>query len=266
METSLRIVLVLVGLVIVAGIIWDAFLSGRRRPWKSGRNTNNTPRTKNPFPQDWENSDNDLHSDEFDDVILVKSTPKVKNNESEYVRYENIIHENIMHENITNESMKSSERIIEREGERAKLNNPPQDLMILNIMARKPGVLAGRKLLDALNEAHMIYGEMDIFHRHENNDGTGRIIFSLASALEPGTFTLSKMDTFVTPGITLFFNMERPNQSIAAFELMLRSAKQLAMRLDAEIKDDQHKFLTLVTIEKYRDKARQFGVKRSRSG
>ena len=131
------------------------------------------------------------------------------------------------------------------------------DLIILHVMARQPGFFLGKKLFEAFQEAHLFYGEMNIFHRHENTDGVGRIMFSVASAVEPGSFEFSKAESFVTPGLTLFFQVDRPNQSIAAFELMLRTAKQLMMRLDGEIKDDQYKFLTLPIIERYREKVRQ---------
>ena len=103
----------------------------------------------------------------------------------------------------------------------------------------------------------IINGDMQIFHRHEDMDGSGEVVFSVVSSVEPGYFELSKIENLVTPSITLFFTVTQPNQSIAAFELMLRTAKQLAMRLNGEVRDEQRRPLSIHTIEKYRDRIRQ---------
>ena len=65
------------------------------------------------------------------------------------------------------------------------------------------------------------------------------------------------METLETPGVTLFFTLTRPNQSIAALELMLRTAKQLALKLNGDIKDDKQRLLTMHTVERYRDRVKR---------
>lgn len=252
METSLRIVLLLVAFFIILGIIWDAFVSRKPKNVKLNKKeplvNNNKPKkfkklsqkdpfsSDNPFENQWDDSDSndplaskESRNEDFDDVILVNSK-------------ENAVPNNRIQTSMNNNS---------------KNNN----IMILNLMARQPGVFGGKKLIDAFHEAHLYFGEMDIFHRYANTDGTGEIIFSVASAMEPGVFQISKMETFVTEGVTFFFVLEKQNKSIAAFELMLRTAKQLAMRLDGELKDEQQKFLTLQSIEKYRERTRQVEIK-----
>lgn len=133
---------------------------------------------------------------------------------------------------------------------------PGGELIILNVVAKQSGVFSGKKLYEAFHHLNLYHGEMQIFHRYENMDGTGEIVFSIASAVEPGIFEISKMENFATPGLSLFYVTSRPNQSIAAFELMLRTAKQLASRLDGELRDQDRKFLTAHGIENYRSLAR----------
>lgn len=133
----------------------------------------------------------------------------------------------------------------------------PNKIFILNVMAKQPGVLPGKKLIRVFDEVHLYYGEMQIFHRYENVDGSGKHMFSLASAVEPGFFEIATLESFVTPGLTLFFSPTTRNQSIAAFELMLRTARILASALDAEIKDQNRRPLTLEGIEKYRESVRE---------
>jgi len=133
----------------------------------------------------------------------------------------------------------------------------PNKIFILNVMAKQPGALLGKKLIRVFDEVHLFYGEMQIFHRYENADGSGRHMFSLASAVEPGFFDIASLESFVSPGLTLFFSPTTRNQSIAAFELMLRTAKILAAALDGEIKDHNRRPLTLESIEKYRASVRE---------
>lgn len=201
METAIRVILLLVGMVILLGIFWDS-LRGRKKTLHKRRDVVLSE---------------SLSSEEvFEDVVLVK---------------------------------KEEIAIDETEGS-------PSFIMSLYVMARQPGIFYGKRVLEALQEAHLQYGDMQIFHRYENIDGSGQEMFSLASAVEPGVFDLSKMDSYVTPGIILFFMANRANHSITAFELMLRTAKLLAMRLDGELKDEERKPLSLGTIEKYRARIR----------
>ncbi len=132
----------------------------------------------------------------------------------------------------------------------------PEKIITLNIMARTPALFVGKKIKSAFSDAYLFYGDRQIFNRFDNMDGTGAQLFSVVSSVEPGFFELATMDTLATPGITLFFITSTPNHSVYAFELMLRTAKQLAMRLDGELKDDRHRALTSQIIENYRESIR----------
>lgn len=297
METGLRIVLLLVAFFILAGIVWDAFISRRkksnvykrnksiksnREKFKKakalfGREGSRSSHKNDPFAEYSQNPFNDDYFDE-DDPLKPELGEDLSSSVASEFQRGSVNHQRRNEDFQRNASQSDFEDVIlvkpnaakepklelpkiEAKVEQVEPKKIPEDVMILNLMARQPGVFGGRKMLEAFQEAYLYFGEMNIFHRHENMDGSGQIIFSLASAVEPGIFQISKMETFVTPGLTLFFVLEKPNQSIAAFELMLRTAKQLAMRLDGELKDSQHKYLTLPTIEKYREMARNAGMK-----
>jgi len=249
METSIRIVLILVAILIIVGIVWDSMRARRATTHKQS----NPPSLTKVQSVDTRYA---LHDAFEDDVILISPT----NAESMAISDVQAIAAPIT-------SMSAQRRI-----EETQLDNPiefpeepsfTQMIMILNVMARQPGFFSGKKLLEAFKEAHLFYGEMQIFHRHQNADGSGKTMFSLASAVEPGIFNLSKMDTFVTPGLTLFFNPTSSNQAIAAFELMLRIGKLLALRLDGELRDHQRRVLTLQGIEGYREKMRKLPASNS---
>ncbi len=129
-------------------------------------------------------------------------------------------------------------------------------IIILYIMAAPKQPFLGEELTEAFKEMRLYYGEKQIFHRYEHDDGTGKSLFSVVSVVEPGFFDLTQIEDFKTPGIALFFTLTQPNQSVAVFELMLRTAKKLAAYLDGELKDEQHRTLTSETIEDYRERVR----------
>ncbi len=217
METSLRLLLLLVGLVIVVGIIWD-----------TRRNSAGKQKHK-PIVRD---------RSEAEDLII-----------------EDIAEPEILTENsgVFTDKAEESAPITPSPSTPAKT----PEIILLHVMARESNLFFGKALFKALNEAYLYYGDMQIFHRHEETDGSGKRLFSLVSSVEPGYFEAAKREDFKTPGITLFFELIEPNRSIAAFEVMLRTAKQLAMRLDGELRDSRHKPLTIHEIEHYRERVRQ---------
>jgi cell division protein ZipA len=124
----------------------------------------------------------------------------------------------------------------------------------ISVMARYPENFLGPKTLKVFEELHLYAdSKKKIFHRYENVDGTGDVLFSIVSAVEPGILDQSHMSTFVTPGLTLFFTNTELNRSIAAWEVMLRTARQMALLLDGELRDDRRCIVTPRRIEQYRD-------------
>jgi len=238
METSLRLVLLFIGLVIIVGIIWDS------------RRSSTTKKTVKP--RERSDSEDLITSDFIEPDILFDENDRLSENPSLEPLFDSIP-ESFLDDSIeprldpSKPSVAHTSLVVQEE------------IIVLNVMARHPGVFLGKRLLDILTEMHFYYGDMQLFHRYDNVDGSGKPVFSLVSAVEPGIFDLSKMDTFVTPGVTLFFTATRPNQAIAAFELMLRTAKQLMMRVDGELRDEKRRPLTIQAIEDYRARVRLCG-------
>lgn len=238
MNTGLRIILGLVALLILVGVFWDIF-----------RFRKNYFRGKTQKELKWNKK-------------LSKSTKLIEPKADLALDLEPDL-------NMPLQVEKEGVQALDRQASSAQfeegqlqlplaepIESTPTEVIVLIVMARQPGVFLGRRLLEAFNESHLYYGDMEIFHRHENSDGSGKVLFSIASAIEPGFFDLAKMDTLITPGLTLFFAPQSRNQAIATFELMLRTAKLLAQRLDGELRDEDRRPLTLSSIEKYRERVR----------
>lgn len=123
----------------------------------------------------------------------------------------------------------------------------------LSVHAPKGVPFRGPVLLGAFASAGLEYGDMQIFHRHELQDGRQRLMFSLASAREPGSFDLSAMQDFTTDGLVLFFQVPGQVDALQAFDSMVATARALASSLNATLYDVTHSVLTNQTIGHMRE-------------
>jgi cell division protein ZipA len=138
----------------------------------------------------------------------------------------------------------------------------PDEVLIINVMARRGEVFAGPELLEAMVNNGLRYGDMDIFHRHESEDGRGKILFSTANMVVPGTFDLSSMDEFTSPGISMFLSLPISADSLATYNLMADTAYGIAEALGGELKDENRSVMTRQTIEHGRQRVIEYERKR----
>ena len=128
---------------------------------------------------------------------------------------------------------------IEPEAQPERPVGDPVDVLVLHVCAREGEVLAGAELLPCLLTLNFKFGEMNIFHRHEDNAGTGKVLFSMANMVKPGVFDPDNMEQFTTQGVALFMTLPGHGDSLRNFSIMLNSACQLADDLGAEVLDDR---------------------------
>lgn len=136
--------------------------------------------------------------------------------------------------------------------------NAPEEVIIINVMAPSGGRLAGGELLKVLLSKGMRFGTMNIFHRHEQPDGSGEILFSMANMVMPGTFDLDEMDNFETPGVSFFLTLPINADSLQAFEAMVDTTQALCDQLGGELKDENRSVMTQQTVEHCRQRVREF--------
>ena len=121
----------------------------------------------------------------------------------------------------------------------------PQDLFIFNVVARDGEKLGGHELLQFFLTSGFRFGEMSIFHRHENSDGTGPVLFSIANMMAPGVFEPENMEQFQSEGVSFF--LTAPNKHIdikASFEMMLRAVEQIAEEFNCDVLNAQREPMT----------------------
>ncbi|MES2821773.1 MAG: cell division protein ZipA [Pseudomonadota bacterium] len=140
----------------------------------------------------------------------------------------------------------------------AKALPPVEEVLVISVIARDDDGFKGPALLQNILESGLRFGEMDIFHRHESMAGNGEVLFSMANAVKPGTFDLDDIEGFSTRAVSFFLGMPGPRHPKQAFDVMVAAARKLAHELNGELKDDQRSVLTAQTIEHYRQRIVEF--------
>jgi len=144
---------------------------------------------------------------------------------------------------------------LELEGEAYWLDPPdsvPSKILQINVVARGEP-FSGQRIQAACRQVELVAGDMSIFHRHLAGGRKPKVLFSMASMVEPGSFPLQAMGAFHTPGLTLFARLPGPRDSLAIFSDMLFTAERLATLLAGELQDETHSALTRQTVEHMRE-------------
>lgn len=135
----------------------------------------------------------------------------------------------------------------------------PEMFVVIYVLALDEPFL-GQGLVEVLLDSGMTFGEMNIFHQL---DDRGAQLFSLASAVEPGTFDLSSLDQFSTPGISLFMRVHELAEPLEVLDSMLSVANRVAQELNGEVRDETRSVMTPQTIEHCRQSLTEFLYKHS---
>lgn len=130
-------------------------------------------------------------------------------------------------------------------------------IIILHVMADPGESYRGPELLPLFNELGLVFGDMRIFHHYGIGDmKTDRPLFHLVNMLEPGYFNPDDMDDFSTSGLSLFMQLPSSLDAEVVFELMLNSARQLAGSLGGRVLNQDRRPLTEDDIELLRARVR----------
>ena len=137
---------------------------------------------------------------------------------------------------------------------------PVEELLIINVLAPKGERFHGEGLVTALRKQGLRYGDMNIFHRVD--PATKAKLYSVANAIEPGTFDLSDLSTMRSPGMTFFLQLPGPDDASAVFSDMVQAARDVALDLGGELRDEDLNLLTGQTTEHMRQRIADFARRR----
>lgn len=125
---------------------------------------------------------------------------------------------------------------------------PLPDTITLHLVAKTDKPYAGYELLQTLLTCGFRFGEMSLFHRHEQKSGAGPILFSLAACTPDGTFDLARIGGFSCNGLVLFMKPRQLDQPAQVFEKMLETADQLIQDLSGSVLNANQQLLTKADV------------------
>ncbi|MBA2490571.1 MAG: cell division protein ZipA [Gammaproteobacteria bacterium] len=137
-------------------------------------------------------------------------------------------------------------------------------IISLYVVARRPSVFRGDTVARAAENLNLGYGDMQIYNRMIERNGRRQIVFSLASAVQPGTFDADTRMSLTTPGVALFMQLPGPLDGLKAFNAMLDCAQQLAAELEGELLDESRCALSNQTIDHLREEIQLHGLRHAR--
>lgn len=190
---------------------------------------------------------------------------KKKNKKSDVNEVEEVVTEPLVIEaateleNIT-EQLDENVEVIEAAEPKVEAASEPEkqhetEFFIIHVMTKDEKTIGGLELLQFFLTAGFRHGEMSLFHRHLESDGTGPILFSIANTLAPGTFDSHEMEKFSTEGVSFFINAPKPDVDMkAAFDMMFRAVGQLADEFDCEILNEDRKPFSEVDFRAYEER------------
>jgi cell division protein ZipA len=139
---------------------------------------------------------------------------------------------------------------------------PPDKIVSLFLLARDNHMINGAELLKATVSTGMEFGDMNIFHRvHES---TERPLFSLANAAKPGHFERDEWNTFETSGVVLFLTLPGPERALDGWDAMLATARRIGGILNADLLDDERNPFTRQREAQVREEMRDYDRSKSR--
>lgn len=110
----------------------------------------------------------------------------------------------------------------------------------------------GTDVMEVAERCGLYPGEMDIFHCQDEFDDQTRVYFSMANMVKPGIFPFSAMETFSTPGLMLFAQLEGDPEDMTILDEMVATARKLALALNGDVLDDGRRPLTVKKEEEMR--------------
>ncbi len=132
-------------------------------------------------------------------------------------------------------------------------------VLAITVMAKEGERFAGDDLRNWFETLKLRHGEMGLFHyRPPGKPLRAPPTFSVASVLKPGSFDVEQMEDITVPGICMFVRFPGPDDPVAAFEEMLRTARKIADGLDGVVCDETRSTLTGQVINHMRERIAEY--------
>lgn len=117
-------------------------------------------------------------------------------------------------------------------------------LVAVRILPRAGSAFPAEEMVLALRAAGLRHGQFGIFHYHHPEDDE-RIMFSVASLVEPGSFDLSRLKESVYSGVSIFAVFPAHDAGVELFDAMVEKAREISKAVDGALADEAGGALSL---------------------
>lgn len=124
------------------------------------------------------------------------------------------------------------------------------NIIAINVIAKSQLGFSGKALLSVMLDNQLQYGAKKTYDYCAQD--TQEVLYSVASIVEPGTFDVHTIAQKNYPGIMLFVLINSLDDSVFAFEAMLKAAYTMAAKLNAQVCNVERQPLSQEHIEQFR--------------
>jgi cell division protein ZipA len=248
--SSLRWVLIIVGIVIIAGIILFGNPDKKRKPRASRKRVHAQRVRREPA------LDSALHGEDS------AGEPDYDARQAELAIDSSDGHGARLEPSFGSSDEGSAEGDLFRDSEPKAPDVPlPDKIVTLFLQARDNHYITGVELLDVSLKSGLVFGEQGIFHRIHEEDIEP--VFSMANLTNPGVFDKSEWNTIEIKGVTMFMTLPGPKNALDAWDSMLATSRRLAELLHADLLDDKREVFTRQRALEIKEELREYERQKS---
>lgn len=128
-----------------------------------------------------------------------------------------------------------------------------EHIMALYVMPNPSRALSGERTMHLLRQFGLRYGEMSLFHRFEDSDGTGPLMFSVLryTSEGPSGFDLETLPTEQVEGLAFFLALPSKH-AVAGYDTMVSISTLLAREIHGQVFDEHMNQLSPQLRDHYR--------------
>ncbi|TQV84471.1 cell division protein ZipA [Aliikangiella coralliicola] len=147
----------------------------------------------------------------------------------------------------------------------SKVAAEPDLVCSLILRAEEGKAFSGKDFMPILLSQGLRHGELGIFHRHTAgvSGKPGAVLYSVANAVNPGTFDLSNIEAFETPAFAFFMTLPGPKEPVNAYEGMVKTIRLIKQELGGQILDQSKSVYTEQTHQHQVELLRDYQTRHS---
>lgn len=128
-----------------------------------------------------------------------------------------------------------------------------EHIVSLYVMPNSSRALSGERAIQLLRQFGLRFGEMSLFHRFQDSEGTGPLMFSVLRYTPegPSGFDLETLSSEQVDGLAFFLALPSKH-AVAGYDMMVSVAGLLAREIAGHVFDEQMNELTPQLREHYR--------------